>query len=171
MFGGTFGNLENEIRFVRNSLVGFAPGDLLMIYVSLAHAPADQPDQIRRKDPRLSGNVTKTLQQLEREWLIGPIERYSRPPGTPLSEQYIHTALDTTSCTVPGSYAIETIITVKSTDGTVRRFSMEYIKRYDGDKLAASLRQLGWDPVASWPAGNALGLYLFRWQGSERFSH
>ncbi len=168
MFGGTFGNLENEIRFVRNSLVGFAPGDMLLIYVSLVRAPADQPDEIRRTDPRLSGTMTRTLQQLEREWLIGPIERYARPPGTPLSEQYIHTALDTTSCTVPGSYAIETIITVKSADGSTRRFSMEYIKRYDGDKLAESLRLLGWEPVASWPAGNALGLYLFRWQGTER---
>src|SRR5205814_3204686 len=52
MFGWTFGNLENEIRFVRNSLVGFAPGDLLLLDVTLVHASADRPDEILRKDPR-----------------------------------------------------------------------------------------------------------------------
>ncbi|MCS6913211.1 MAG: L-histidine N(alpha)-methyltransferase [Myxococcales bacterium] len=165
MFGGTFGNLENEIRFLRNSLVGFAPGDLLLLHVSLVHAPADRPHEIMQRDPRLSGRIPPDLAQREREWLIGPIERYARPAGAPLCEQVIHCALDTTSCTLPGSYAVETIITVKSADGEVRRFSMEYIKRYDPHELSNALRQLGWEPIAAWTAGTPYLLGLFRWQG------
>jgi transcriptional regulator with XRE-family HTH domain len=166
MFGGTFGNLENEIRFVRNSLVGFAPGDMLLLAFSLGYAPADRPEEILRKDPRLSGKIPKELREREREWLLGPIERYARPVGAPLAEQVIHCALDRTSCAVPGSYAVETSVTVKSSDGEVRRFSMEYIKRYDPDQLAAALRQLGWEPVGRFSSGGPSMMALFRWQGT-----
>jgi uncharacterized SAM-dependent methyltransferase len=37
MFGNTFANLQNEIMFVRNSLLGFAPGDFLLISVGSTH--------------------------------------------------------------------------------------------------------------------------------------
>jgi hypothetical protein len=39
MFGYTFGNLQNEIHFVRNSLLGYTPGDFLLLNVTLAVAP------------------------------------------------------------------------------------------------------------------------------------
>jgi hypothetical protein len=42
---------------------------------------------------------------------------------------------------------------------------MEYIKRYDQTELAGSLRQLGWEPVASWSNGWPFMMGLFRWQG------
>jgi hypothetical protein len=38
MFGNTFANLQNEIMFVRNSLLGFAPGDFLLLNVPAAMA-------------------------------------------------------------------------------------------------------------------------------------
>lgn len=165
MFGGTFGNLDNEVRFLRNSLVGFAPGDLLILHLGLAYAPASRPADIMAADPRLSGRMSKELHMREREWLIGPIERYSRPAGAPLAEHVIHTSLDTASCAIPGSYAVETTITTRSMDGDVRRFSMEYIRRYDEQQLADALRQLGWDPIGSWRTGSTIMTGLFRWRG------
>jgi hypothetical protein len=55
MLGGTFANLDNEVRFLRDSLCGFGPGTLLLLDYPMPFAPVDQPDEIRRKDPWLSG--------------------------------------------------------------------------------------------------------------------
>lgn len=51
MFGYPFGNLDNEIGFMRSSLSGMAPGYLLVLDVPLAHAPAEDDAEIERKDP------------------------------------------------------------------------------------------------------------------------
>jgi hypothetical protein len=60
MFGNTFANLHNEIMFVRNSLLGFAPGDFLLLNVPATMAPADDPVEIRRKDRRFAGQAPTT---------------------------------------------------------------------------------------------------------------
>jgi hypothetical protein len=46
MFGNTFANLQNEIMFVRNSLLGFAPGDFLLLNVPSTMASADKQEEI-----------------------------------------------------------------------------------------------------------------------------
>jgi SAM-dependent methyltransferase len=60
MFGNTFANLHNEILFVRNSLLALQPGDLFLLNVPLALAPADRPDEIMARDPRLSGKLPRS---------------------------------------------------------------------------------------------------------------
>lgn len=107
LFGGTFGNLDNEVQFLRNNLQGLEPGDLLLLHVSRCFAPDDQPDEVQRLDPQLNGTTPKEVQRLEHQWLTGPIERYGRQVGEPLAELAVESSFDKDSCVVPGSYAIE----------------------------------------------------------------
>jgi hypothetical protein len=58
MLGGTFANLDNELRFLRDSLCGFGPGSLLLLDYPCPFAPLDHPDEIRRLDPWLSGTAS-----------------------------------------------------------------------------------------------------------------
>jgi transcriptional regulator with XRE-family HTH domain len=149
MFGNTFANLENEIRFVRSSLVGFRPGDLFLLNVPLTCAPADDPDEIRRKDPRLSGRLPSSLAELQShydEWITGPLRRYLAG----VKDIELTTVLDTASCPIPGSYAAEVRATVRLTSGEEKQFSVYQSKRYDEKKLVEALRREGWDPVEGW---------------------
>jgi hypothetical protein len=141
MFGNTFANLQSEILFVRNSLLAPAPDDLFLLNVPLACAPADQPDEILRRDPRLSGQMPRSLGQLQDrydEWLTGPIRRYTR--GARSVELSTH--LDTAACPVPGSYAADVRATVRLGGGEERRFSLIYLKRYEVHQLVECMRQL-----------------------------
>lgn len=165
MFGYTFGNLQNEILFVRDSLVGFAPGDLLLLDVGLVCAPVERPEEIQKKDPRLSGRLPVGWQRRYDEWLAGPIKRYGRD----VSSVEFRPALDLSSCPVPGSYAVELRATVRassssSSNGSAEKeFSIFRVKRYDALKLIHTLKQLGWDPVDGYQYGNDPRLlYLFR---------
>ena len=107
MLGHTFSNLENELRFVRNSLVGFGAGDLLLLDIRLAYASTDRPaDEIIEKDPGLlkarGRGVSSALRQRWDEFLTGPIRRYA----------HVQTEIDMlrvldVSCPIPGSYAVD----------------------------------------------------------------
>ncbi len=167
LFGNTMANLQNEILFVRNSLIGFAPGDLLLLNVPLVCAPADQPEEVLRKDPRLSGRLPESLSGIQgryEEWLTGPIRRYCKG----VQEVKLSTHLDTASCPVPGSYAAEVRATVRLQGGEEKSFSLIYLKRYDVLKLVECMRQQGWAPVDGWQYAEAHHprvLYLFQKQG------
>jgi hypothetical protein len=47
MLGGTFANLDNEVRFLRDSLCGFRSGSLLLIDYPCPFAPSHDPRQSR----------------------------------------------------------------------------------------------------------------------------
>jgi hypothetical protein len=52
LLGGTFGNLDHEVRFVRDSLCGFGPGTLLVLDYPQVFGPSE--DEIRLAlDPHL----------------------------------------------------------------------------------------------------------------------
>lgn len=147
MFGNTFANIQNEVLFVRNSLVGFGPGDLLLLSVPEAMAPADQPDQIVRKDRRLSDRIpVEAGTSLYDQQVIGVVNRYVE--GARSVE--LSSVLDRTACVVPGSYAAEVRATVKTSSGATKLFSMYSIKRYDRALLDQTLASEGWEPVAHW---------------------
>ncbi len=135
MFGGTFGNLENEILWVKSTLAGYAPGDMLLLDVAKVRAPADQPDQIRAADLRMRIG----LPPVEREFLIGPIVHYG---GFPADEIELRPELDTSCCPVPGSYGVRQVARVRG-----RRFGAALIKRYEPRLLGEALEWLGWKPV------------------------
>lgn len=164
-FGGTFGNLENEVRYVRDNLVATAaPGDLLLLHVSGTFGPRQQPEVVLQQDPMLAGTLSPELRGLIREWLTGPIERYSRPVGAPLPQMNIEARFDTAACPVPGSYAIEYVVYVADPSG-LKRFTVAYVKRYDAQGLAACMDELGWQPLHIWEreSGNMLlGLFQRR---------
>ncbi len=139
---GTLANLDNEPRFFQYSLVDCRPGDLLVLDVQQAHGPADNPEEIRRRDPGLLNPFSK----IHAEWLAGPIYRHCKDVvGVEFSMQ-----LDT-QCPLPGSYALDAIATVKTTGRPEKRFSMFRFKRYDVTKLAQCLAESGWEQLAALP--------------------
>lgn len=75
MLGYTFGNLESELQFVRNNLSGFAKGDLLLLNLQLTFAPADEPEQIQKKNPRLNHAHSKGWDTAYEEFLANTIRR------------------------------------------------------------------------------------------------
>lgn len=144
MFGNTIGNLDSEPAFLRHCLVGFAPGDLLLLDVLTTHAPASSPDEVRKKDPALQGPVRPA----HVEWLGGPLLRYANGVVNVQLQYELETR-----CPVPGSYCLDTIATVKLADGREKQFSIFRFKRYDPQGLIQLLAGLGWESVAQYPYG------------------
>ena len=167
LFGGTFGNLDNEVRFLRHNLQGLEPGDFLLLHVSRCYAPCDQPAAVQLRDPHLNDATPSELRTLQRQWLTGPVERYGRQVGDPLPELVVEARFDNTSCVIPGSYAIEMAVVVKAAGRAPRRFVVTYVKRYEPQGLSAALRELGWQELATFDeVGNDLLVLFKRGDGS-----
>lgn len=145
MFGNTFANIDNEVRFVRSSLGGFGPGDMLLLSVPQAMAPADEPEEILRKDPRLSQKIPTSagLSRFDQQ-LMGVVNRYVE--GTRGVE--LSAVLDRTACVIPGSYAADVRATAKLSSGEIKQFSVLHVKRYDRILLDQTMESEGWEPVA-----------------------
>lgn len=149
LFGNTFANLQNEILFVRNSLIGFAAGDFLLFSVGETLAPANDPEEIMRKDRLLAGQSASTMsagRALQDRMFCDMLRRYI--PG--LKSTQIKPVLDFAACPVRGSYAADIRANVKMTDGENKRFSIAYLKRYDQALLDAAMNNEDWEPVAHW---------------------
>jgi transcriptional regulator with XRE-family HTH domain len=149
MLGHTFSNLENELRFMRNSLVGFATGDLLLMDFRQAYASADNPAEIMAKDPTLSGRRNQELRQRWDEFLSGPFKRY----GADKVEVEVVPTLDL-SCAVAGSYGVDLRAVVRSAEHT-REFSVYYGRRYEPSQLVTALHREGWELVERWGYGGS----------------
>jgi len=149
MFGNTFANLQNEILFVRNSLLGFAPGDLLLLGVPVTIAPADQRELILKNDRALSAGrlIIRTVSgSVGEQFFTGLLRRYI--DGFKSVE--LREVLDFDACPVPGSYAGDIRATVKTVDGETKQFSVAYRKRYDQEQLDLKMASEGWEPVGHW---------------------
>ena len=158
MIGNTLGNLDNEPSFFRHSLIGFAPGDLLLLDVLCAQAPSSEPAEIHRKDPALQGPVRSS----HVDWLGGLLLRYCNGA----IDVKLKLELET-NCPTPGSYCLDTIAAVKLADGREKRFSVHRFKRYEFQSLIRLLEPLGWEAVTQLPYGPNPGapakmLLLFR---------
>lgn len=158
MLGYTFGNLDNELSFLRNNLSVLNKGDLLLIDVVLGFAPSDNSEQIQAKDPYL--NKQQVWRNPVDQFLSGPIKRY-RKGSEELNFKY---CLDNQSSVVPGSYCVEMRVTGKLDNGTHQDLSIFRFKRYDPDKLVNAVINTGiWDYVTGWKfgVGHEILLYLF----------
>jgi hypothetical protein len=82
------------------------------------------------------------------EWLGGLLLRYC----SGAVDVKLRYELET-NCPTPGSYALDTIATVKLADGKEKRFSAIRFKRYEAQSLVRILESLGWDAVARIPYG------------------
>jgi hypothetical protein len=162
MLGGTFANLDNEARFLRDSLCGLRPGTLLLIDAPCCFAPVDRPDEIRRKDPWLSGSgKPNAWRDRVMAFWSGPLRRYV--PGVESID--IRMELNLQASSIPHSYAVEARARVRVSSGPDRDFSVFRIKRHDMLALARAVRDLGWLPIDGWPYGSDVdyprALYLF----------
>lgn len=146
MFGYTFGNLENEVRFVRNSLSWLSHGDLLLLDVDCAVAPASDSALIMKRDRALSKESAPSWVGLVEEFLTGPIWRY----GSGVRNVTTTRTLDLHSTPVSDSYAIDIRAQVETTSGR-KDFSIGYTKRYDIKGLAACMEKEQWHLVQHWP--------------------
>lgn len=146
MFGYTFGNQENEVRFIRNSLSWLHRGDLLLLDMARALAPSDQPEQIKKAEPGLSSRRSPHWAQQVEEFLSGPVWRY----GQRVREVTITPKLDLHSCVIPGSYALDLDATVKCEGQLLKRFSLGSAKRYDVERLKDCLRNEDWHMIEHW---------------------
>lgn len=74
ILGNTFGNLDNEIGFIRSILTGLVHGiwDLLLLDVSLTHAPPTSPTKssaVIRLSPR-RGSQNSSVSSTNRQFSI-----------------------------------------------------------------------------------------------------
>ena len=157
MLGFTFGNLDNEEWFLRESLRAANAGDLLLVDFLVSLAPCDDPAQIRAHDVALRTPPRETLVR----WLTGPFRRY-----TDHRDAEVHWELAGSSV-VPGSYQLETLVTL-NTELEKRRYNMWRVKRYDATQLRAFMLELGWDCIYHQGFGSKEGptaLMLLRKRG------
>lgn len=156
VLGGTFGNLDHEVRFIRDALCGFGAGTLLLLDYPQVFGTSDE--EIHQRDPWLSGGVLRWRGRVE-DFLTGPLRRYC--PGADqidLSAQLI-----TRGLAIEGSYAVDVIAKVRSANGgglqprPERRFSVFRLKRYAPDKVIQALQGLGWDQVSGFHYGQQVG--------------
>jgi transcriptional regulator with XRE-family HTH domain len=157
MLGNTIGSLDNEVRFFQHTLIGLAPGDVMLLDIDLLRAPIERPDEIELQDVQLRNG----LQPGHIEWLSGPLRRYCDGAAdiTLALSLDLHTS-------VPGSYMVDTLATVRMRDGQQRRFSIFRFKCYEPGRFVNLLRSFGWDLLedASYgpdPATPAKALLLF----------
>lgn len=159
MLGYTLVNLEDEVRYFRDTLSGCESGDLFLADILIAYASPDQPAEIRRQDPALRAGEVRLSHSA---WLGGAIRRYCAGAV----DIKFSLELDT-RCPVPGSYGLDFIATVKMAGGKPdRRFLTWKTRRYDPQKLADALSAVGWEPkeiLTYGPDGTkSLALLLFR---------
>jgi len=137
MLGFTLSNLDNEPMFFRDCLKSAEPGDLAILDFMIAFGSTDNPDEIRARDPVLIDPMPQPI----KTWLSGPFTRYANATVT---DCRYHLDLD---CPVPGSYAVEPMLTVKSSALGERQFYFTRARRYDPERLAECLASLGWDRI------------------------
>ena len=155
MFGYTFSNLENEIRFLRRNLSWADPGDLLVLDLPMAVDSSADPD---RTDPALSKQRPPSYTELLHKFLTGPIRRHLNS----VSDIKLSVLRDSNSSVVPGSYAIEHVASVKIRGGENRRYSIGYSRRYQSEGLCDAMQEEGWRSVGVFPYGPGCMLCAFR---------
>lgn len=159
MLGSTLGNLDNEVSFFEQTLIGLATDDLLLLDVLVAKGDPHRREEVERNDLALQRGPSP----LHAKWLTGPLRRYCEDLK---SVELKHTLNVLT--VVPGSYAINVAAEIETRDGQIRRFpSLHRYKRYDPARLAETMRYLGWELLLTAPFGDeggtaAYAVMLFR---------
>ena len=161
MLGGTLANLDQEPRFLRQSLLKCEEGDLLLLDIQSTSAACDHPEDIKRRDKLFAAGMPPQYAA----WLSGPLWRHCKE----ITNVEFHWKLDI-YCPVPGSYALHAIATVGSSQRADRQFSMFRFTRYDPRKLAESLSAIGWEEIGamSYAGEHSLRLYRKRADGASR---
>lgn len=136
LLGVTVANLNDEVRWFRELTACASPGDLLVLDVGMARAPAGDEAAIRAAEPALRDGPPAT----HFEWLSGPILRYTRGAEDVRFRMELHA-----HGAVPGSYELDWIAQAQLRGGGTREFLVLRGRRYDPERLAAFVKSLGWE--------------------------
>ena len=161
LLGCTLANLDNEVRFFRDTMSAAVPGDFFVADYTNAYASPEQPDKVRDRDPSLQSRMRESHQI----WLGGPIHRYCK------GARDIDFTLElSTDCIVRGSYELTYVANVTmEKDAPKRRFVVWRVRRYDPEQLEDCLARAGWTTEMRSPYGgndqSKLSLLLLRKAG------
>lgn len=142
MFGGTIGNLDNEVSFFRRLSANAVAGDLLILDQCRSFSDVNGQEQPWQADPALKAPVPEA----HRTWLRGPIKRYCRN----VEEVELTYRIDSRR-PIPGSYGLQFVAHIKLEDGKMREFVAWNVRRYNLDKLSEAIQSLGWAEVGRFP--------------------
>lgn len=151
MLGGTLGELEDELRFLRYGLAQCKLGDLLALEVPLAVAGSEAAITSRQ------GEAANQFLDDAQEWLTAALAPHAlaRPSEWTLRLE--------TQERVPGCYAwcVEAKVDTDPGPCTIEVYRRRH---YDPARLATCLRALGWEPVAAPLVGDSeySAVHLFR---------
>ena len=146
LLGYTVGNLDNELAFLRDCLIGTNRGDLLLIDFVLRDDDGKDVQASLKHDPMAkilaSGGTVKTNKLLA--FLAGPVTRHY---GENSLEVGIRAVSD--SGVIPNSYSVEFWASVETPEG-VKQFITAGWRRYQLKPLCAAFERLGWKTVGKW---------------------
>jgi transcriptional regulator with XRE-family HTH domain len=141
MLGHTTANLDDEVRFFRDTLHCCPKGELFLLDLALPRAPAHDREAIRR-----AHGVARPSHST---WLSGPIRRYCDG-----ADEVNITCELAPAGGIPGSYGMDYIATVRMRDGRPdRRFLMQRTRRYEPTQFADSLAEIGWKMLERMDSG------------------
>lgn len=149
MLGFTFGNLDNELRWVADTLSPFHKGDLFLFDVQRSQVASVDAKTIKRSDPSLQPGALNHRQREIESFFLGPLRRY-RQGGATSAE--LRNELGA-ACVVPGSYQVEHVAYLQE-DSATRRFVLAKARRYSIPELAQAMADLGWHMVEHAPSGD-----------------
>lgn len=145
LLGLTLANLDNEVRFFRDTMNVAAPGDFFIADYSNAYAPPEEPERIRELDSPIRTGVAPA----HKVWLGGPIQRYTKG----LRSIDFSVELNT-DCVVRGSYELVSVANAIMENGLPnRRFVVLRVRRYDAALLEDCLSRTGWSAEMRIPYG------------------
>lgn len=136
LFGYTLSNLEAEPPFFDTLEACAQTGDWLLLDFQLTHAPAEQPELVRARDPGLRPDAP-VADHLR--WLTSPFVKLCRDYAGMEVVRLLDTAVP-----VPGSYAINWRAEVRLRTGQTRVFGLARSRRYDAGRLTEWLVGRGW---------------------------
>ncbi len=145
LLGCTLANLDNEVRFFRDTMNAAGPGDFFVADYTNAYASPEQPERISELDPPIQNGVLPT----HASWLGGALQRYCR--GARSVELSIELNTD---CIVRGSYELVFVANVSMEKAMrPRRFVVWRVRRYDPTLLEECLTRTGWNTEVRIPYG------------------
>ncbi len=159
LLGYTLGNLDNELSFLRDSLLSASRGDLLLLDFGaqtgkLGSSAASLKNEPGAKVLQAGGTIRNNT------WLAfiaNPITRFYGTEGVKVSLRHVPE-----SGVIPKSFSVE--CAVETPDG--KSFVTAGWRRYDPQALVDAFARVGWQLVQSWGFGeqrpSVLALFVRR---------
>lgn len=152
MLGATWSNLDNEADFLRYRLDALPHNAFFLVDMMRCFAPANQPEQILKADPRLQGNINWQDKQC-----LAPILTF-REGVTEKDVEFV-SLLDNHSACIPNSYVVELKAIIKEE----AKLIMHRFKRYDIPSLGEFFGRYNWDLMRTLPYwDNRAAICLFQ---------